>query len=108
MSSVVQLFHKFVDKKALLIVCSRPETFRIVDGRQQTIETALGIQIPVTILDAREAYGREHVLVHPHQGVGTVWVEVSDKLRVVDEWPEENAEEDQPDEDQADDDGTTD
>lgn len=104
MSSVVQLYHKYIGKKALLTVCSRPETSRMKDGHQQTIKTALGIEIPVIILNARESWGREHVLVRPIRGIGTVWAEVT-RIRTVDDWP---IEEDRPDENQANDNSATD
>ena len=39
------------------------------------------LSVPVTILDARTAYGNEHVLVSPDGGDGQAWVS-TDRVRV--------------------------
>ncbi|KKK91288.1 hypothetical protein LCGC14_2714460 [marine sediment metagenome] len=113
MSCIVQLYHKYAGRKALLTVCYQGEITRTMpDGQRATAEPKLGIQIPVTIVNIREVYGREQVLIRPFRGIGSTWVEATERLVVVNEWPPETEpsepEEDQPDENQADDNGTTD
>ncbi len=113
MSCVVHLYHKYVGRKALLTVCYQGEIARTMpDGSRATSEPKLGVQIPVTIVDIREVYGREQVLIHPFRGIGSTWVEATERLVIMNEWPPEteplDPKEDQPDENQADDNSTTD
>lgn len=87
MPSTAQLYHKYIDRKALLTVCRANETQRTTNGVTTPVERKLGMQVPVHIVDARMVYGREQVLVRPHLGVGSTWVEATDYIRVVEEFP---------------------
>jgi len=88
MGNVAQLFHKFVGRKALLTVCHAQEITRTVNGEDTIIQPKIGIQVPVVIVDARECYGREHVLIRPFRGVGSAWVEAADRITIVNNWPD--------------------
>lgn len=89
MGNVAQLFHKYVGRKALLTVCHMQEVTRTVNGEEVIVQPKIGIQVPVTIVDARECYGKEHVLVRPRRGVGSTWVEAADRITIVVDWPDE-------------------
>ncbi len=94
---IAQVYRDFVGRKALLTVLDYPAVTRKVKGKDGDSEeiitqASLGVQIPVTITDARMAYGNTHVLISPLRGRGSTWVLVSDKLQVLDEdedWPTE-------------------
>lgn len=81
--SVAQMYEKYVGKKAMLVVLDQLEK----EGRENS--GSMGVEIPIKIVDANIAYGRERLLVEPHSGVGTAWIEANDKVRIVDEWPHE-------------------
>lgn len=90
---MAQLVHQYVGKKALLRTCDSPESRRTMDnGDTKTIPAVPGILVPVWVVNVRVAYGREHLLVRPLRGRGSVWVEASDRVVVLaddDDWPEE-------------------
>lgn len=48
-----------------------------------------GLQVPVTVINVRQVYGNDQLLVTPHRGHGTMWVHVS-RVHVVEEWIEES------------------
>lgn len=92
--------YSYVGRKAMLTVLSRPEATRTVrtktaeadvtDKQVLTCKPSLGIRIPVRIDDARMAYGRPQVLIHPIAGEGSAWVRIDRRLRVLnenEEWP---------------------
>jgi len=88
--TIAQLYHQFVGKKAMLLVCDAPaSTRKRGDGKPIFVPENLGIHVAVRIVDARTSYGREHVLVQPLRGAGTTWIEIGRNLSLVDEWPEE-------------------
>lgn len=78
--SVAQLYHQYVHKRAMLLVLAEPGC--------ETRNARTGVWIAGTILNVKLAYGREHVLFAPLAGEGTAWVEASEKLRLIDEWPD--------------------
>jgi uncharacterized protein (AIM24 family) len=50
-----ELFEKYINREALIFLG--------------------GLQVSVTILDIKKAYGRERFLVSPVKGKGEIWVE---------------------------------
>lgn len=84
--SVAQLYHSFVDKKALVRVFD----YKARAPGGNTLKQQLGIWIPVRISDARITYGREQILIQPLHGKGSTWIDVGERVQIVDEWPEES------------------
>jgi hypothetical protein len=50
-------------------------------GKEGTLTTHEGLVIRVKILDVRQAYGRDDVLVSPVRGSGEAWVS-ADRLKL--------------------------
>lgn len=85
-STIAQMYHQYVGRKALLTVLKRRE----VEDRDGNVirESSLGVRIPVQVVDARIVYGTENVLIRPYRGEGSTWV-LASRVHMVDEWPEE-------------------
>ena len=56
------------------------EIVQLLD-REATLTTAEGLRFQVTIVDARQAFGRLNVQVEPIAGEGTAWVSM-DRVEV--------------------------
>lgn len=86
------LYARYVGRKALMTVLSRPRCYDADDETLETLSDSVGIRAPVMIVAARFVYGHAQVLVTPHRGEGSMWVGINDKLVVLDDgedWPME-------------------
>ncbi len=84
MPTAAEMVCQFVEKKGLLTVQAATEQLN-EDGSVRR-HPSIGLQLAVTIHDARTAHGNVHLLVRPIVGVGTVWVD-STRVRVIEQWP---------------------
>lgn len=90
--TIVQLHAQYVNKKAWLNILSYNETYSMKCEKRTGNP---GIEIAVVVLDVRHAYGTEQALVKPLRSKGSIWVKISDKLTIVNDWV---FDEDEPDE----------
>ena len=90
--SIATLYIEFVGKKALLTVLDYPEYTKKQNGQKAIVYAGIGVRVPIRIVNARLRWGREDVLIRPLRGKGSTWIEVSNKLTVLDDdedWPDE-------------------
>ena len=56
-------------------------------GRKLAVTIKEGVEIACICHDARNAYGKENVLVQPLLGIGTFWSQIGNIRVVGDDWP---------------------